>query len=213
MNNNSAKMLKMIPGASGLRIECGLFLWLSSDVGNLLQVLDVPWWWWPWSVWSSNTSMVVVDMDERGSFWEWPLEVGRMKMGIRDVLTMSWGSSNCSSLPWNGLRTYINISDLHELEVEDDGLRSLLLHLQRGSSMERLTDDILQRWGGFLLLPSLPSHYKKYPLLWRIDFVTKGAKFIIISVLWWIYDENGSSYKSCHTWTSMTNLEICHRSG
>ena len=36
------KMLEMIPGASGLQIECSLFLWLSSDVGKLLQVLVVP---------------------------------------------------------------------------------------------------------------------------------------------------------------------------
>ena len=31
----------MISGASGLQIECGLFLWLTSDVGKLLQVIDV----------------------------------------------------------------------------------------------------------------------------------------------------------------------------
>ena len=35
------KMLEMIPGASGLQIECSLFLWLSSDVGMLLQGIDV----------------------------------------------------------------------------------------------------------------------------------------------------------------------------
>jgi len=40
-NNSYANMLRSIPGAYGLRIECSLFLWLSSDVGNLLQVLDV----------------------------------------------------------------------------------------------------------------------------------------------------------------------------
>jgi len=34
-------MLGSIPGASGLQTECGLFLWLSSNVGKLLQVLDV----------------------------------------------------------------------------------------------------------------------------------------------------------------------------
>ena len=34
-------MLVSIPGASGLQIECGFFLWLSSDVGKLLQVMDV----------------------------------------------------------------------------------------------------------------------------------------------------------------------------
>ena len=34
-------MLESISGASGLRIECGLFLWLASDVGKLLQVMDV----------------------------------------------------------------------------------------------------------------------------------------------------------------------------
>ena len=31
----------MIPGASGLQIECSLFLWLSSDLGKFLQVMDV----------------------------------------------------------------------------------------------------------------------------------------------------------------------------
>ena len=41
-NNSCANMLGSIPGASELRIKCGLFLWLSSDVGKLLQVLDVP---------------------------------------------------------------------------------------------------------------------------------------------------------------------------
>ena len=35
-------MLEMIPGASRLQIECGLFLWLTSYVGKLLQVMDVP---------------------------------------------------------------------------------------------------------------------------------------------------------------------------
>ena len=43
-------MLEMIPGASELQIECGLFQWLSSDVGMLLQVMDVP-------------SMVCVELD------------------------------------------------------------------------------------------------------------------------------------------------------
>ena len=37
-NNSYANMLRSIPGAYGLRIECSLFLWLSSDVGKLLQV-------------------------------------------------------------------------------------------------------------------------------------------------------------------------------
>ena len=32
----------MIPRASGLQIECGLFLGLTSDVGKPLQVMDVP---------------------------------------------------------------------------------------------------------------------------------------------------------------------------
>ena len=41
-NNTGVKTLEMIPGTSGLQIECGLFLWLSSDVGKLLQVMDVP---------------------------------------------------------------------------------------------------------------------------------------------------------------------------
>ena len=40
-NSSGVKTLEMIPGASGLQIECGLFLWLTSDVGKLLQVLDV----------------------------------------------------------------------------------------------------------------------------------------------------------------------------
>jgi hypothetical protein len=42
MNSSYVNMLRSIPRASGLQIECGLFLWLSSDVGNLLQVFDVP---------------------------------------------------------------------------------------------------------------------------------------------------------------------------
>ena len=50
MNNSGVKMLEMILGASGLQIECGLFQWLSSDVGKLLQVMDVP-------------SMVCVELD------------------------------------------------------------------------------------------------------------------------------------------------------
>ena len=41
--------------------------------------------------------MVVVAMDERGSFWEWPWEVGKMAGDFRDVLTMSWVTSNSSS--------------------------------------------------------------------------------------------------------------------
>ena len=41
-NSSGVKTLEMIPGASGLQIECGLFVWLTSDVGKLLQVLDVP---------------------------------------------------------------------------------------------------------------------------------------------------------------------------
>ena len=40
--NRCANMLGSIPGASKLLIECGLFLYLFSDVGKLLQVLDVP---------------------------------------------------------------------------------------------------------------------------------------------------------------------------
>ena len=95
----------------------------------------------------------------------WGISMGMMDWDLGDVLTTSKGTSIRSSLAWSCSRTEIDAGDLHELEVEDDGLRSLLLHLQRGSSVERLTDDILQRWGGFLLLPSLPSHYKKYPLL------------------------------------------------
>ena len=41
-NSAVVKMLEMIFRASGLQIECGLFLWLTSDVGKLLQVMDVP---------------------------------------------------------------------------------------------------------------------------------------------------------------------------
>ena len=41
-NSSGVKMLEMIPGASGLQIECGLFLWLTNDMGKLLQVMDVP---------------------------------------------------------------------------------------------------------------------------------------------------------------------------
>ena len=41
-NSSGVKTLEMIPGTSGLQIESGLFLWLSSDVGKLLQVMDVP---------------------------------------------------------------------------------------------------------------------------------------------------------------------------
>lgn len=57
--NTSAKMMGSILGASGLRIKCSLFIWSSSDVGDLFQVLGFimyqgwgprshPWWWWPW---------------------------------------------------------------------------------------------------------------------------------------------------------------------
>jgi hypothetical protein len=41
-NSSGVKTLEMIPGASKLQIECGLFLWLTSDVGKLLQVMVVP---------------------------------------------------------------------------------------------------------------------------------------------------------------------------
>ena len=41
-NSSGVKMLEMIPGASGLQIECGLFLWLTSDMERLLEVMDVP---------------------------------------------------------------------------------------------------------------------------------------------------------------------------
>ena len=41
-NSSGIKTLEMIPGASGLQIECGLFLRLTSDVGKLLEVMDVP---------------------------------------------------------------------------------------------------------------------------------------------------------------------------
>ena len=40
-NSSGVKMLEMILGASRLQIECGLFLWFSSDVENLLLVLDM----------------------------------------------------------------------------------------------------------------------------------------------------------------------------
>ena len=50
MNSSNTEMSEMIPGTSGLQIECGLFLWLSSDVGKLLQVMDV-------------TCMVCVELD------------------------------------------------------------------------------------------------------------------------------------------------------
>ena len=53
-------MLRSIPGASGLQIDYGLFLWLSSDVGNLLQVLDVP----CMGYGELALSMAVVAMDE-----------------------------------------------------------------------------------------------------------------------------------------------------
>ena len=49
-NNTGVKTLEMILGASRLQIECGLFVWLSSDVGKLQQVLDV-------------TCMVCVELD------------------------------------------------------------------------------------------------------------------------------------------------------
>ena len=49
-NSSGVKMLEMILGASRLQIECGLFVWLSSDVGKLQQVLDV-------------TCMVCVELD------------------------------------------------------------------------------------------------------------------------------------------------------
>ena len=41
-NSSGVKMLEMIPRASGLQIKCGLLLWLTSDVGKLLEVMDVP---------------------------------------------------------------------------------------------------------------------------------------------------------------------------
>jgi hypothetical protein len=50
MNCSGVKMLEMILGASGLQIECDLFLWVFSDVGKLLQVMDV-------------TCMVYVELD------------------------------------------------------------------------------------------------------------------------------------------------------
>ena len=49
-NSSGVKTLEMIPRASGLQIECGLFLWLTSDVGKLLRVMDV-------------TCMVCVELD------------------------------------------------------------------------------------------------------------------------------------------------------
>ena len=92
-------MLEMIPRASGLKIECGLFLWLTGDVGKLLQVIDV-------------ICIVCVELDlihgggghglSKNSMG-WPRGLGKMTLGFGDVITMSRRVSNCRSLHQNGL--------------------------------------------------------------------------------------------------------------
>jgi hypothetical protein len=39
-NSSGVKTLEMIPRASELQIKCGLFLWLTSNVEKVLQVMD-----------------------------------------------------------------------------------------------------------------------------------------------------------------------------
>ena len=84
-NSSGVKSLEMIPGASRLQIKCGLFLWLSGDVGKLLQVLDV-------------TCMVCVELDPihggGGHGWEvklmgWPWEVGDFGYVLTTLLATS----------------------------------------------------------------------------------------------------------------------------
>ena len=88
-NSLGVKTLEMIPGTSGLQIECGLFLWLTSDVGKPLQVMDVL---------CMCCGKVVHQNGEyhhgrRCSSWGNLLGLARMKMDAVGVLTMLWGSS------------------------------------------------------------------------------------------------------------------------
>jgi hypothetical protein len=64
-NSSGVKTLEMIPGASGLLIECGLFLWLSIDIGKLLKLLDHH----AWSAGSSSLSMVKITIGDLEAQW------------------------------------------------------------------------------------------------------------------------------------------------
>ena len=57
-----------------------------------------------WAVGSSTPSMVVVAMDEGEAHGHGHERLGEMILGFRDVLTMPWGCSMCSSSAWDGLR-------------------------------------------------------------------------------------------------------------
>jgi hypothetical protein len=86
-------MLEMILEASGLQIECGLFLWLSSDVGKLLKVMDVS---------CMGCGELVPNNGERHhwrprSSMGRAMELGRMGKKTWGLLTMTWGSSSYSS--------------------------------------------------------------------------------------------------------------------
>jgi len=116
-NSSGVKTLEMIPGASGLQIECGLFLWLSSDVGMLLQGIDV-----------ACMECVELELIHGGDGHGWgqismemAMGLGEEEDGLRGSLTMPWGSSKRSSSAGNTAQREIELRAPPCLEVEDDG--------------------------------------------------------------------------------------------
>ena len=88
-NSSGVKTLEMIHRPSGLQIECGLFLWLTSDVESFYKR------------WMCHACVVGRPSTKNGEYhhgrpwssWGNLPGLGRMKMEAMGVLTMPWGSS------------------------------------------------------------------------------------------------------------------------
>jgi hypothetical protein len=105
-------------------------------------------------------SLVVMAMDERGSFWEWPWEVGKMVGDFGDVHTKSWVTSNSSSLTRNAAQKEIELRASSMLEVEEDAWGSISSNsgdVEGVEVVQQVAGDLQQQGvGAILLLSSSP---------------------------------------------------------
>ena len=96
-------MLESIPGASGLQIECGLFLWSPSDVRNSFLVLD------------SSCAKCAKVTPNHGEKHRWrAMEfmgkvIGMGKKDFGGSLTIPWGTTKHSGSAWGCLVKEIDL--------------------------------------------------------------------------------------------------------
>jgi hypothetical protein len=102
-------------------------------------------------------------------------------MDIVGSLTMSWGSSNCSSSPWNGLGKEIELRAPPWLEVEEDlevAISSVSGEVEGMVEMQQLIAGVLQQQGH----PPSSSSPPSSSFLLLLFFLSSLS---LLCLLWW----------------------------